>query len=83
MNNMEMDPSTIGNTASILVNNLANVLNERKSTPDSLESALKPFDVTQWALSVINHVAADKINRLFGRSKRPPPYRQGNTSLCD
>ena len=65
-----MDPSTIENTASILVNNAIAVLNEKQPSSQRLEEALRPFAVTQRARDVLNHITVDKMNRLIGRLKR-------------
>ena len=72
MNTLAMDPSTIENTASILVNNAINVLNTPRVSSQSLDEALRPFAVIQWTREVLNHITVAKMNRLLGRLKRSP-----------
>ena len=72
-NNLATAPSDIENTASILVNNAIAVLNEKQPSPQRLGEALRPFAVTQWTRDVLNHIAADKMNRLIGCLKRSAP----------
>ena len=71
MNTLSTYQPTIENTASILANNLIDVLNDNTATPRRrLDESLRPFAAIQWNRSVINHIAIAKINRLFGRLKR-------------
>ena len=65
-----MDPLTVENTASILVNHVIKILSDPKSTANELNEALKPFAVIQWTKKVIDHITVAKINRLLGRLKR-------------
>ena len=67
-----MGSSTVETTASILVNNVTNVLNNKEPAAQRSDAALRPFAVTQWAREVLDRVAVDKMNRLMGRLKRSP-----------
>ena len=66
-----MEPLTVENTAAILANRVANVLNDPKSTANQLNEALKPLAVIQWTKRAIDHISVNKINRILGRLKRP------------
>ena len=67
-----MESSTVETAASILVNNIINVLNNKESTAQRLGEALRPFSVIQWGREVLDHVAIPRMNRLLGRLKRSP-----------
>ena len=70
MNALAMGQNTVAQTASILVNNLMNVLQDPRVSPNRLEEALRPFAVIQWTRPVIEHITVSKMNRLFGRLKQ-------------
>ena len=70
MNTLSMGPSTIENTASILVNNAIAVLNEKHPSSQRLDEAIRPFAAAQWTREVLNHITVAKMNRLIGRLKR-------------
>ena len=56
MSNMDSratEPHTQESTASILVNNVINVLNKAKVSSNELETAIKPFAVIQWTKPII------------------------------
>ena len=65
-----MGLNTVAQTAPILVNNLMNILQDPRVSPNRLEEALHPFAVGQWATPAIEHIAESKMDRLFGRLKR-------------
>ena len=63
---------TLDSAASILLNNIANILNNDKSNSYDFDLALKPFAVTQRTRPIIEKLGIDKTNRAPGRLKRPP-----------
>ena len=63
---MAMDPSTVGNTASIRVNNAINVLNNKKASAQCLDEAIRPFAAIRWAREVLNRITIAKMNPLSG-----------------
>ena len=73
MSNMDSratEPHTQESTASILVNNVINVLNKAKVSSNELETAIKPFAVIQWTKPIITKIGIQKTNRILGRLKR-------------
>lgn len=66
------DRNTLESTAVILFNNIIAVLNQKKVSSQVLETALKPFAVTQWNKSILDKIGIAKMNRLLGRLKRSP-----------
>ena len=57
-------------TAAILLNNVIAVLNNKRSSKEDFEFAVKPFTVIQWTRSMLEKLGIDRVNRVLGRLKR-------------